>query len=231
MKPRIILLNPQEDGNIGSVARAMKNFGFSELYIVSPLCEMGKDARRLASHGLSVLEGARIVQSFEEAVEGCDLIVGTTGKKGGQKTPKRKALEPGQLCQSIGNAKAAIVFGNEAYGIPNKLLARMDFAVRIPTNPDYPILNLAQSVVIILYELSRKEFVKTVREKPISRQVRTQLEKYTHEIAGRVYEQPHQQRFIESTLARIYGKAALSKQEGGRLISFYRKIMDGLADK
>ena len=224
MGVRVVLLNPQEEGNVGSVARAMRNFGFDDLVLFNP-CELKGVARAFASHGITVLEKAKTVKDFQSAVKGCDVVVGTTGKKGGAKTPKRKAVTPEQLRELSIKGKVALVFGNEASGIPNDVLSKTDFVVRIPTSPDYPILNLAQSVVIMLYELAKKDFEKTVKEKPIPRNIREQLDKYTKEIAGEVYENKHQQNFIEADLTRIYGKAMLSKQEGGRLISFYRKIL------
>jgi len=221
---RVVLLNSQEEENIGSVARAMKNFGFKELYLVNP-CEIGRRARALASHGGDILKSAKIVNSFDSAVRGCNYLVGTTGKKGGQKTPTRRAVTPEQLREMALNGKIALVFGNEAVGIPNELLQKMDFVVRIPTSPEYPVLNLAQSVCVILYELSKKDFEKTVSEKPITREVREQLDRFTGEIVRKVYQQPHQQWSTEKALSIIYGKAMLTKKEGGRLISFYRKIM------
>jgi len=225
MDLRVVLLNPQEEGNVGSIARAMRNFGFSELYLVNP-CELGGVARAFASHGITVLEKAKTVGSFEEAVRGCDHFVGTTGKRGGHKTPKRKApLTPEQLAETLPPGKVAIVFGNEAYGAPNEVLAKTDFVVRIPANPEYPILNLAQAVCVVLYELAKKRFEKTVKEKPLTRKMRAQLDLYTNEIVKGVYEQPHQQRAIGAALQRVYGKSMLTAQEGQQIISFYRKIM------
>jgi len=221
---RIVLLNPQEEGNIGSVARAMKNFGFKELYLVNP-CDIGGGARAFASHGRDVLESAKTVSSFQAAVEGCDYVVGTTGKKGGRKTPKREAVTPEQLKEMHLAGKIALLFGNEASGIPNNILSKTDFVVRIPASPIYPILNLAQSVCIILYELSKKRFSKTVTGKPLAKTEREQLDRFTKEIIAKVYEQPHQKRFIFSTLNRIYGKSMLTAQESSRIISFYRKIL------
>lgn len=224
MDLRVVLLNPQEDGNVGSTARAMKNFGFKELCLVNP-CELGSDARAMASHGIDVLESAKTFSSFENAVRGCDYVVGTTGKKGGHATPKREAVTPEQLKEMELKGKVALVFGNEASGIPNRLLQKMDFVVRIPANPGYPILNLAQSVCVILYELSKKGFEKTVRARPLSRSERDSLDRFTKEILEKVYDQPHQRRATGETLIRIYGKAMLSNKEGGRMISFYRKIL------
>lgn len=232
MDIRVVLLNTQEDGNIGSAARAMRNFGFSELYLANP-CEIGKNARAMSSHGINVLKSAKTVKSLEAAVKGCDYVIGTTGKSGGQKTPRRRAVTPDQLSEMVAEkgGKAAIVFGNEAVGIPNEVLQKMDFVVRIPASPDYPILNLAQSVCILLYEISKRRFSKTVTEKPMPRAVRASLDKYTLEIINKVYEQPHQQWSAKETLFTIYGKSLLSKKEGGRIISFYRKILAKLDNK
>jgi tRNA/rRNA methyltransferase len=227
MKIRVVLLNPQEEGNVGSIARAMRNFGFNELYLVNP-CQLGGVARAFASHGVNVLESAKTVDSFQSAVKGCDYIVGTTGKKGGHKTPKREAITPEQLREKLPDAKIALVFGNEAYGIPNDILEKTDFVVRVPTNPKYPILNLAQSVCIILYEVAKKRYEKTVKDKPVPREVKKQLDKYTKEITKKVYEQPHAQKATYEILERIYGKAMLSQKEGGKIISFYRKILGKL---
>jgi TrmH family RNA methyltransferase len=224
MDVRVVLLNPQEEENVGAVARVMKNFGFKELYLVNP-CPIGRRAEALASHGVDVLRSAKTLSSFESAVRGCDYVVGTTGKKGGQKTKKREAVTPEDLRVLLTQGKAAIIFGNEAVGIPNEILTKTDFVVRIPTNPEYPILNLAQSACVVLYELAKRRYEKTVREKPLSREVRAQLDRFTGEITQRVYEQPHQQRATEAILQRVYGKAMLTKTEGGKMISFYRKIM------
>jgi tRNA C32,U32 (ribose-2'-O)-methylase TrmJ len=80
-------------------------------------------------------------------------------------------------------------------------------------------------VCVILYELAKRGYDKMVKERPITREVREQLDKFTAEITRKVYAQPHQQRQTERMLSTIYGKAMLSKKEGGKIISFYRKIM------
>jgi TrmH family RNA methyltransferase len=222
----VVLVRPQEGGNIGAVARAMKNFGFKELVLVRP-CELGGVARAFASHGIDILEKARIVDSFEDAIDGYDYIIGTTGKKGGQKTPKREAVTPEKLRALLGNksGRMAVLFGNERYGLPNKMLEKTDFVVRVPSDPAYPILNLAQSVCVILYELSKSKFEKTVGDKPLSREERGVMERYLKEITKEVYDQPHQQRHVEDTLKLVFSRALLTKKEGRRIISFFRKIL------
>ncbi|MDD4249191.1 MAG: TrmH family RNA methyltransferase, partial [Methanosarcina sp.] len=83
---RVVLVEPIYQGNVGSVARAMKNFGYSDMVLVNP-CELEGQARAMSSHARDVLEGARITSTLEEAVRGADLLVGTTGVsslKGGE---------------------------------------------------------------------------------------------------------------------------------------------------
>ncbi len=225
---RVVMYKPQEEGNVGSAARAMMNFGFSELYLVDPLCKIGDVAYALASHGSPVLDNAKMVHGLESAVSGCDYIIGTTGKKGGHETPKRVAVTPAQLSSSLPRGKLAIVFGNEAHGLPNELLRKTDFVVRIPANPKYPILNLAQSVCIILYELSKTAYEKTVKEKPPSREMLTRLDRFARGAVDAVYDQPHQRKATGDTLSRVYGKAMLTSKEAGRLMSLYRKTLKKL---
>src|SRR6266571_4272496 len=75
---RVVLIEPKNEGNVGAVARTMKNFGFSELCLVRP-CPLDGEARRRAMHGVDILESARTVDDLEVAVEGADLLVGTSG--------------------------------------------------------------------------------------------------------------------------------------------------------
>jgi tRNA C32,U32 (ribose-2'-O)-methylase TrmJ len=81
MKVKIVLVEPEYQVNVGSVARILGNFGFSELAIVKPKCEIGLDAIKFSKHALDILKNASICKSFDEAVEGCQLVVGTSGIK------------------------------------------------------------------------------------------------------------------------------------------------------
>src|SRR5213592_4361003 len=77
-RTRVVLVEPKNEGNVGAVARAMKNFGASDLALVNP-CPLGSEARQRAMHGVDILEDATIVADFDAAVQGADLIVGTSG--------------------------------------------------------------------------------------------------------------------------------------------------------
>jgi len=88
LKIRVVLVEPMYQGNVGSVARAMKNFGYSDLVLVNP-CKLEGEARAMSSHARDVLEGARIVSTLEEAVKGANLRIGTRGSK-----PENRGTHP-----------------------------------------------------------------------------------------------------------------------------------------
>jgi len=226
---RVVLVRPKEEGNVGSVARAMKNFGFKELVLVDP-CKLDADARRFASHGRDVLKSAKKVKTFKEAIKGCSYVVGTTGKSGGQKTPLRQGLIPEQIAERVAEAtgKVALVFGNETSGLSNKDLELCDTMVRIPTNPKYPILNLAQAVCIMLYELAKKRFVKTVLEKPPTDEEKEAMKRYLHEMISTLYDQEHRKKMVEENMNKILGKLFLNKGEVNTVTSVCRKVLDAI---
>lgn len=153
---RIVLVEPKNEGNVGAVARAMKNFGVTELVLVDPVA-LGAEARQRAMHGADILEAARIVHDFEAAVEGADLLVGTSGiETESEKRFARIALRPRDLATAVQATKGrvALLFGREDFGLLEEELRRCDVLVKIPTVEPYPILNLSHAAAIVLYELS-----------------------------------------------------------------------------
>jgi len=153
-----VLVEPKYGGNVGAVARAMKNFGVRDLILVKP-CEIGDEARKRAMHGLDVLESARIVDKLDDAIEGADLVAGTSGiDTRNDKKFNRMAVAPRDFAERVAamDGTVAILFGREDYGLLNHELLKCDMLVTIPTDPAYPILNVAQAAVIVLYELAQK---------------------------------------------------------------------------
>lgn len=156
---RIILVQPSYEMNIGAVARAMKNFGFTELYIVAPKCDpLGFDAIKYSKHARDVLKGAKIFKTFVQAKKGCKLTVGTTGILYRHWDDTfRSPITLRQLAEKLGKEKEgriALVFGNEGIGLTLDEINKCDFLITIPTHYKYPVLNLSHAVAIALYELS-----------------------------------------------------------------------------
>lgn len=151
---RIVLVEPKNEGNVGAVARAMKNFDASELVLIRP-CALGDEARKRAMHGLDVLEAAKTAASFEAAVKDCDLLVGTSGiDTESEKRFARIALTPRQMAERVAPMKGtlAIAFGREDFGLSEEEITRCDLLVKIPASETYPILNLSHAAAILLYE-------------------------------------------------------------------------------
>jgi tRNA (cytidine32/uridine32-2'-O)-methyltransferase len=151
---RIVLVNTTHPGNIGSVARAMKTMGLSELYLVDPLSFPHPKANELASHAADVLATAVVVKTLQEAVADCELVVGTSTRSRAIPWP---LLTPREFAEKARtektSSKIAVVFGREQSGLSNDELHSCHFHIQIPSNPEYNSLNLAAAVQIIAYEL------------------------------------------------------------------------------
>jgi len=151
---RIVLIDPSHPGNIGSVARAMKNMRLAELVLVRPRSFPHADAQALAAGADDVLAAARIVSSAAEAIADCSFIAGTTSRPRSYHwefaTPRDAAARIVGLPDS---SRAALLFGSERYGLANEDLQYCNVIVRIPANPEYCSLNLAMSVQLLAYEI------------------------------------------------------------------------------
>jgi TrmH family RNA methyltransferase len=151
---RIVLIDPSHPGNIGSVARAMKNMALSDLVLVRPRSFPHAEANALAAGADDILAGARIVASVAEAISDCGFIAGTTSRPRSYywefTTPRDVA---GRIVALPQEDRAALLFGSERYGLGTDDLNHCNVLVRIPANPEYCSLNLAMSVQLVAYEI------------------------------------------------------------------------------
>ncbi|MGB3615667.1 MAG: RNA methyltransferase [Elainellaceae cyanobacterium] len=165
---RIVLVEPAGALNVGAIARVMKNMGLYQLVVVNTRCDpLGEDARLMAVHAADVLEQARQVETLPQALEGCQQAVATTARDRANhplyapEVGLRRLLPLNSSSPSLPpDAQAsplasALIFGPEDRGLSNEELAYAQCSIKIPTNPDYESLNLAQAVGICCYELSR----------------------------------------------------------------------------
>lgn len=154
----VVLVRPKEDGNVGAVARVARNFGAGRIVLVSPRARIGAVARRRSMGGLSLLESAVRVPSFDRAIEESDLVVGTTDLSTGRSTAYlRRSVSPERLGQMLRyiEGRVALVFGPEDNGLSRTELARCDLLVHIPARREFPTLNLSHAAGIVLYEVHR----------------------------------------------------------------------------
>jgi TrmH family RNA methyltransferase len=153
-----ILVGPTEPGNIGAAARAIKNMGFLRLELVDPVPYLTDEARAMACHAKDVLKTAKSYKTFSRAIAGKSLVAGTTrrlGEKRGLILDVRKGAS--RIRKAASKNQVAVLFGNEHTGLTSQELNRCGLVLTIPSSPTFPSLNLAQSVMITAYELSRLE--------------------------------------------------------------------------
>jgi tRNA/rRNA methyltransferase len=154
-KPIIILVRPQLGQNIGKAARAMLNFGLTEMRLVSPRDGWpNPDAGPAASGADAVLEQALVFDTVEEAIADCALVSASTVRRRDLVMP---VIGPEEMARSINQARgrSAILFGPERSGLETEEVALANAIVTVPINPEFGSLNLAQAVILLAYEWSR----------------------------------------------------------------------------
>jgi TrmH family RNA methyltransferase len=151
---RIVLVRPRDPNNIGAAARAMKNFGFSDLAVVTPHPPVWREVVS-AVNATDVLTTARICAGLDEAVADCNLVVGTTDRT--RVEEKQNLYTPLDLSRELAVADydLALVFGTEKHGLTNEDLSRCHRVMSVPTELNCPSMNLGQAVAVCCYELTR----------------------------------------------------------------------------
>ncbi len=149
-----ILVRTQFASNLGSTVRVMKNMGFHRLILVRPECEVGIEARSFAMKGVEILDRARFVPDLESAAREVGVLVGTTGRFRGESGRLITCPELVEdLLPRLSNTQVGVVFGSEDNGLRREELRLCQWLVRIPTDPEYPVINLAQAAAIVAYQL------------------------------------------------------------------------------
>lgn len=151
---RIVLVETSHTGNMGSVARAMKTMGLTNLWLVNPLVRPDSQAIALAAGASDVIGEAQIVDTLDEALAGCALVVGTSARSRTLPWPMLDPRECGiKSISEAQHAPVALVFGRERVGLTNDELQKCHYHVAIQANPEYSSLNLAMAVQILAYEV------------------------------------------------------------------------------
>ena len=148
----VVFIEPESSGNIGALARVMKNFGLKDLVLVNPQCTIDREAKTRAKHAFDVIEKARTVKEFGK-IGDFDLVIGTTGKIVKSYDEVRHSITPRELAKQMKNGRIALVFGREGIGLKNDELAKCDIVVHIATDHRYPVMNVSHAAAIVLYEL------------------------------------------------------------------------------
>lgn len=227
---RVVLVRPMYGGNIGSVCRAMKNMGLSTLAVVDPQDSVDWDeARMMAVHAGDILDARTTHASFAEAVADCVQVAGTTGREGVYRlhaqTPRDWAP---RFLTSASSGPVAVAFGSEASGLSNDEVALCTQILRIPSSDDYPSLNLAQAVVVCLYELfvARDSFELPPEKHPEAvhahrERMLAMWDAMLHEVG---FFEPDQADHMMMAVRRIFSRGRLSEADVNILMGISRQV-------
>ncbi|ODS38529.1 MAG: hypothetical protein A7316_00965 [Candidatus Altiarchaeales archaeon WOR_SM1_86-2] len=226
----VILVGPKYPGNIGAVARIMKNFGLMELILLNPAeREISKKARIMATHAQDVLNDAITLDSFDALKERFDFLIATTAVIGRDKNPLRTPILPEQLETAVDlEGKIGLVFGREDHGLSNEEIEMCDLLVTIRASSDYPTLNVSQAVAIILYEISKLErkgigLKKFRKADKIEKGVL--LEKF-NDLVDAVGLEDFRARIAKKTFKSLIGRAFISGREAFTLTGVFRRASE-----
>jgi len=152
---QIVLVETSHPGNIGSVARAMKNMGLSKLALINPKKFPDPEATALAGNAGNVLDGARVFRTIDEAVKHSKVIFATSARERTIEWPVASAKDAAQEINQLAAEKieVSILFGREDRGLTNEELQLSNKHLIIPADPEYPVLNIAMSTQVVCYEL------------------------------------------------------------------------------
>ncbi|MDK6078847.1 RNA methyltransferase [Massilia varians] len=167
---RFVLVETSRAGNVGSVARAMKTMGFSELVLVSPRCDdplNDAEAVAFASGAGDVLANARVVGSIGEALDGCNFAAAVSARLREFSPPVWTPRTFAAHAVDQGELQPALVLGNERVGLPNEIVQQCNVLINIPSNPDYSSLNLSQAAQVLAYECRLAATGDTVEERGV----------------------------------------------------------------
>jgi len=165
-KIRIVLIETSHPGNIGGVARAMKNMGLSNLVLVNPKEFPSIVASQRASSAGDVLDGARVVATIDEAISGVKVVIGSSARLRKVSWPQLNVRETAELSlKTVEDGEVAIIFGREDSGLSNAEMDKCHYLAHIPTNPVYSSLNLGAAVQVFAYECLMATQIESVHSK------------------------------------------------------------------
>jgi tRNA/rRNA methyltransferase len=229
---RIVLVSSRNPLNIGAAARAMSNFGFTDLWVVNPY-EVAYQEARSAVRSHYILGHSKQCSTVAEATAGCTLVVGTTAVGNRDLHVPLYRLETGaELLREhlASGASAALLFGSEKFGLSNDEMSHCHWLTRIPTRAEHGSMNLGQAVAICLYEMRREEAAvnQPAFEKPPVASSE-ELERLTSILMELLIESGYaQERTLESTeltLRRLVHRINIPSNDGEALLGMLRHIL------
>jgi tRNA (cytidine32/uridine32-2'-O)-methyltransferase len=216
---RAVLVRPTHPGNIGGAARALKNMGLSRLRLVAPADYHAADANARAADAADVLAHAVACDTLDDAIGDCHFVIGTTARSRRIEWPTVDPYEgAARLVEQARRGPAAVLFGPERSGLTNAELDRCHLVVCIPSNPDYPSLNLVCAVQILAYELYRRtldgSLAPITTDTPATDVEMNHLYRHLEEVLTQLkFLDPENPRLLQRRLRRLFNRAHPDQNE------------------
>jgi len=227
---RIVLDQTSHGGNIGAVARAMKNMDLYHLYLVNPKDYPSEDATARSSGADDILNNAQIFSSLKDAVADCQYVIGASARARELSLPTITPREFANDTLALTNINIACVFGNERIGLENRQLALCNKQLIIPTQEKFSSLNLAMAVQIVCYELytahqSGQKHVITAKVDSATSGEKESLIDFIEELATEVkFSNPDQPKKLSVRIRQIVSKSNFTSSEVSLMRGFLKNL-------
>ncbi len=217
----VVLVEPEFESTIGFLARAMKNFGITELRLVKPLARIGNEAHMWASHAQDVLDNAKVFSDLKSALEGANLSVGTTAQRASSVFRIiRKPVTPAELVEILAgvSGKVALVFGREGTGLRNE------------ESRQYPTLNVSHAAAIIFHQLYASGSKSGPNDILADDLVKGRILESIEWMSTRVALPSRNKTLVMKAFKSAMGRASLRAREASLLAGFFRRVLTRLGE-
>ena len=228
ISPIVILLEPQLEENIGAVARAMLNFNLHNLRIIKKKWRPNRISFKTSAKADEILKNAQVFKNLEDAINDLQFVFATSNRKRDLNTDLVNLKQGTKIINNYKNSKVGILFGPERSGLTNEHIALCDKIIEIPLNKNFKSLNLAQSVLLIAYELfnltlSKTNFVKIKKTKKkeliiFFKVLQNYLEK------GNFFKVKEKKKYMMRNVKTIFNKADLTEKEIKILLGIVKNL-------
>ena len=228
---QIVLVETSHPGNIGSVARAMKNMGLANLALINPKKFPHQEATALAGNATSVLDNVKIFSSIQEAVKQSKVIYATSARDRTIEWPTLSARDAASEMQELitNEIEVSILFGREDRGLTNEELQLANKHLIIPAHPDYPVLNIAMSTQVVCYELyqaAQNNSVEPWQDFPeyTSEELNNLIEHFNETVEALKLVDPKNPKQIMTRMERMFRRLYPDQMEGNFLRGFLKAV-------
>ncbi len=240
----VVLVKPEHSGNIGAIARVMRNFNFEKFVIFNPIESreniLNYETQGFAMHGKNILMDAEVIEveeqknhmsNFKMLLKQFDLVIATTAKGERNSNIKRLSIFPIDLSlpHSTSPLNIAILFGRESRGLTNDEIGLADILLRIPTGLDYPALNISHACGVILYEIFKKIHIINIGRgvHPVllaDREDRQLLQNLVQNIINKLKIRTYKKENVKFAFRNVFERSLMSKRELSLITGVFSKV-------